>query len=109
MVVAGSWYFEDGYAKAGAAVKAGRAGLFCCNDRLAEAVIAYCRAQDLAIPRVVGFDDAPVSEQLDLTTIAIPWDEMIAGAAGLIRRRLTGDSSVARQLILTPRPVIRFL
>lgn len=107
VIVAGSWFTEDGYAKAAQAVTAGQTGLFCCNDRLAEAIITYCQDNGLAVPRIVGFDDAPVSEQLNLTTIAIPWDEMIAGAVGLIKRRLTGDSTVARQLVLTPRPVIR--
>jgi hypothetical protein len=109
VVPASGWYFDDGYAAAEAAVKAGREGLFCGNDRLAEAVTAYCRDHDLACPRLVGFDDAPVAEDLDLTTIAIPWDEMTAGAVDIVRKRLAGDTSTARQLILTPRPVVRRL
>ncbi len=109
VIVAGSWFFEDGYARATRTIEAARAGLFCCNDRLAESIITYCQSNDVALPRLVGFDDAPVSERLNLTTIAVPWDEMITGAIGLIKRRLTGEPRVARQLILTPRPVIRGL
>lgn len=109
VIVAGGWFSEDGYRVAAQAVAAGRTGLFCCNDRLAESIITHCQYNASAVPRIVGFDDAPVSEQLNLTTIAIPWDEMVAGAIGLIKQRLAGDSTVARQLILTPRPVVRSL
>jgi hypothetical protein len=101
------WYFEDGYKVAGEAVRRGRDGIFCCNDRLAESVISYCRDHNLARPRLVGFDDAPIAEQLNLSTIAIPWEEIIAGAIDIIRKRLDGDSTAARQLIFTPRPIIR--
>lgn len=109
VVPAGSWYFEDGYKVAGAAVRAGSDGLFCCNDRLAEAVITHCRDHQVKPPRLVGFDDAPVAEQLNLTTIAIPWGELIAGAADLIKQHLNGSLTAARQLIFTPRPVMRKL
>jgi hypothetical protein len=34
---------------------------------------------------------------------------MIAGAADVIKRRLAGAGGAARQLIFTPRPVIRRL
>jgi DNA-binding MarR family transcriptional regulator len=104
-----SWFYEDGYHVAGEAVKAGRHGLFCCNDRLAQSVFNWCSDHHRKCPRLVGFDDAPIAEQLNLTTIAIPWDEIIAGATEIIRRRISGDYSAARQLILTPRPVIRRL
>jgi DNA-binding LacI/PurR family transcriptional regulator len=83
--------------------------LFCCNDRLAEAVIAHCRDREIEPPRIVGFDDAPVAEQLNLTTIAIPWAEMIACAADLIKQHLGGSRTASRQLIFTPRPVMRRL
>jgi hypothetical protein len=109
VVPAGSWFFEDGYRVAGEAVRLGRDGLFCCNDRLAEAVIAHCRDRPIKPPRLVGFDDAPVAEQLNLTTIAIPWAEMIAGAADLIKQHLGGGLTASRQLIFTPRPVVRKL
>lgn len=107
VIAAQSWFFEDGFKVAARVVRRGSRGIFCCNDRLAEAIAVYCRRLERPCPKLVGFDDAPVAEQLNLTTIAIPWDEMIAGAADLIKRRLDGDASTAHQLILTPQPVIR--
>ena len=109
VVSAGSWFYEDGLRVAGEAMRLGRDGLFCANDRLAEAVLAHCQEQNVACPRLVGFDDAPIAAALNLTTIAIPWEEMIAEAVETIRRRLAGDVSAARQRIVTPRPVLRRL
>lgn len=109
VVTSQSWFFEDGFQVADDVVKQGCDGIFCCNDRLAQAVLHWCDEHCLAAPPLVGFDDAPVAETLDLTTIALPWDEMISGAADIIKRRLAGEGGAARQLIFTPRPVIRRL
>jgi hypothetical protein len=109
VVVSPSWFFEDGFQIADAVVKQGRDGIFCCNDRLAQAVLHWCDEHHTVALPLVGFDDAPVAETLDLTTIALPWEEMIAGAADVIKRRLAGAGGAARQLIFTPRPVIRRL
>jgi hypothetical protein len=109
VIRAGGWYVEDGLRVAAMAVHEGIGGIFCANDRLAEAVLRYCAANDLPRPRLVGFDDAPVAAANELTTIAIPWDELCTDAADSIRRRLGGDSSAARQRIVTPRPVLRRL
>ena len=82
--------------------KGGFAGVFCCSDRLAEGVVTHgVRAA------VVGFDDAPVAETLNLTTFAIPWQEMVTGAVGIIRRRMNGHAGAAAKLIFAPRPVMR--
>jgi DNA-binding LacI/PurR family transcriptional regulator len=81
--------------------------VFCCNDQLADALIRWCRDHQLAQPPVVGFDDAPVAERLNLTTISIPWDELIDGVARVVKRRLGGDRSASSQQIFNPRPVIR--
>lgn len=99
---AGSWFAED--AARIAARLAGRrfAGVFCCNDRLAEALLATSTTA-----AVVGFDDAPVAERLNLTTIAVPWAQIVAGAVDIVRRRLAGDTGGAAQLIFAPRPVMR--
>ncbi|MDF2440085.1 MAG: hypothetical protein JWN98_1069 [Abditibacteriota bacterium] len=109
VVSARSWFFEDGYDVAAPVIQSGRDGIFCCNDRLAQAVLKWSEDHDVLCPRLVGFDDAPIAEELNLTTIAIPWDEMIAGAADILKRRLNGDTGAARQLIVTPRPVVRRL
>jgi DNA-binding LacI/PurR family transcriptional regulator len=107
IIGAGGWYVEDGLRVAARALQSGPGGLFCANDRLAEAILRFCAANGLPRPRLVGFDDAPVAAVHDLTTIAIPWDELCADAADIIRRRLGGDTSAARQRIVTPRLVFR--
>jgi len=107
VVYAGGWYFEDGRRAAGEAVRFARDGLFCCNDRLAEAALACCRDEDIPPPPIVGFDNAPVAERLNLTTIAIPWQELIGDVTALIRRRLRGDTAASSQRIIAPRPLVR--
>ncbi|MBT7867253.1 MAG: substrate-binding domain-containing protein, partial [Opitutales bacterium] len=57
--------------------------------------------------RVIGFDDAPVAEQLDLTTISIPWDELAKNVVEVAQKRISGDTSTAITRILAPRPVVR--
>ena len=107
VVEAQSWFFEAGYASAALVVPHAAAGLFCANDQLAAAVIRWCRDQGHRQPPIVGFDDAPVAESLNLTTIAIPWDELVEGVVRVLKRRLAGDRSTSSQQIFHPRPVIR--
>lgn len=109
IVQAGGWFYEDGYHVAGEAVELGKHGVFCCNDRLAEAIQVFCSENHRQAPPLVGFDDAPVAEKLNLTTIAIPWEDLVASAADIIKRRLSGETFAARQVIVTPQPVIRKL
>mgnify|MGYP003552026228 CR=1 FL=1 len=47
------------------------------------------------MPPIVGFDDAPIAEQLNLTTIGLPWDEMLDGVIRTAKRRLAGDTARA--------------
>lgn len=97
-----SWDAEAS-AKLAPAVKKGRyAGIFCCSDRLADGLMAHGVAA-----AVVGFDDAPVAETLNLTTIAMPWQEMVGGAVEIIRRRMGGHTGSASKRIFAPRPVMR--
>lgn len=107
VVPSGGWFFEHGYAAAPEAVRRGPAGLFCTNDQLASAVLAWCRQHGETPPPIIGFDDAPVAEQLNLTTIGIPWDELACGAAQAVKRRLSGDRGASSQQMFTPRPVLR--
>lgn len=97
-----SWYAESALRLTGRIAARSFAGVFCCNDRLAEALLASGTKA-----AVVGFDDAPVAEQINLTTIAIPWSEMVAGAVDIIRRRIAGNTGAAAKLIFAPRPVMR--
>lgn len=97
-----SWDAEAA-AKLAPSIASGKfAGVFCCSDRLAEGLITG--GVEAAI---VGFDDAPVAETLNLTTIAVPWQEMVAGAVDIIRRRMNGYTGAAAKLIFTPMPVMR--
>jgi DNA-binding LacI/PurR family transcriptional regulator len=84
-----------------------------CNERASSCfILNWCQkniagTESRAVPEIIGFDDAPVSEALNLTTIAIPWSEMIDATLDITRRRLRGDTSTAARRILAPRPVIR--
>jgi DNA-binding transcriptional regulator YhcF (GntR family) len=99
---AATWDAQAAEKLAGKIMKTRPAGVFCCSDRLAVGLLDGGMKAS-----IVGFDDAPVAEVLDLTTIAIPWQEMVAGAAGIIRSRISGHAGAAAKLIFTPRPVMR--
>jgi DNA-binding transcriptional regulator YhcF (GntR family) len=107
VVPSGSWFHEGGYRVAGEALRHAGRGLFCCNDQLARSVLDYCRDHKLAPPPLVGFDDAPIAETLNLTTIAIPWDELIDGVVRVVKRRLAGDRATSSHQVFNPRPIIR--
>lgn len=107
VIVAGGWYLEDGQGVAARAVESGRGGIFCCNDRLAESIVSHCRDTRRPVPPLVGFDDAPIAERLNLTTIAIPWEELADAAIAVIQRRLAHDPATASHQMLSPRPVVR--
>lgn len=107
VVHAGNWFYEDGYRIAEQAVRRGKAGIFCVNDQLASSIVGWCRDHKRRCPPIVGFDDAPVAESLNLTTISLPWDEINDGIVRLAKRRLSGDRSTSSHQLLQPRPVIR--
>jgi hypothetical protein len=105
VVSAGSWFFEDAIRVASRVLPYN--GVFCCNDRLAEAVVTAATVAHRPVPALVGFDDAPVSERMNFTTIAIPWDDIVRGAISVIRRRLAGDHGATAQLIFSPFAIVR--
>jgi DNA-binding transcriptional regulator YhcF (GntR family) len=107
VVWSSGWFMEDGMQAAARVLKTRATAVFCCNDRLAEGLLNFCKTCRRDAPDVVGFDDAPIAEALDLTTIAVPWDEMIEAALTVIRKRLRGETATATRQILAPRPVIR--
>jgi hypothetical protein len=107
VISAGTWYEEEAGAAARRIARGGFEAVFCCNDRLAAAVRRACADLRLPRPALVGFDDAPVSETLDLTTIAIPWERLAEGIVDVARRRLAGDTTTASQRIFAPHPVMR--
>lgn len=102
-----TWFYDAGLSVADKALAIRPEGIFCCNDRLAQAVLR--RTADRGIPRpvIIGFDDAPIAQRLNLTTIAIPWEELVAAAAATFkRRRLHPFSSAIAQFVST-RLVVR--
>ncbi len=108
VIHSGGWFLEHGHAAAAALAGNDLNGVFCCNDRLAQGMLAELEARGVqAPPHVVGFDNAPIAEALHLSTIAIPWEQFAAEAVDLVRNRLEGDTSPARQIILSLRPHIR--
>jgi DNA-binding transcriptional regulator YhcF (GntR family) len=109
VVRAGSWFFDHGYRVAERALKAGKGGLFCVNDQLAAGVIAWADEHGKPRPPIVGFDDAPIAERLNLTTISLPWDEMLEGVVRAAKRRLAGDRSATSHQMFHPRPIVRDL
>jgi len=104
---AGGWYSEDGENAAPRLLAEKPEGVFCCNDRLAEGLLAECSRRGGPAPAIIGFDNAPISEALHLTTISISWAQFVSEVMTLIRQRLKGDPSPARQIILSLRPHIR--
>lgn len=104
---AGSWDFEDGYNTYCKLATFKPDALFCCNDRLASAAVSCIyEAGYLRIP-IIGFDDAPVSLQCNISTISIPWDELARIGSEVLKKRIGNDTSSTINYILITRPIIR--
>lgn len=107
VVSAGSWDFSDGVKNAGKILRLKPDAIFCCNDRLAYSLFKFCDNNNIKTPAIMGFDNAPVSEKIGFSTIAIPWDDMITLAVQTIKQRLLGDTSSTKQSFLNTRPFLR--
>ncbi|NBD37739.1 MAG: substrate-binding domain-containing protein, partial [Verrucomicrobia bacterium] len=80
-------------------------GAFCANDRLAEALIRSHLLPE-GFP-VVGFDGAPISARMNLTTVSFPWEAFSLEFVDLVRARLRGGEDPARRRVLAPHLVER--
>ncbi len=63
----------------------------CYNDRIAMRLMYFAREHGLRVPEdlsVVGFDDAPLSTMLGLTTVALPSDQLGRQAAEVMLQLL---------------------
>ncbi len=109
LVMAGGWDYELGVRVAKQAIDAGTDGVFCCNDRLAHALVDYAKKQGTRLPPLVGFDNAPVAERMGMTTIAIPFAELSDAAAELVQMRLIDNRSTASHRVFAPRPIVRWV
>lgn len=105
VVKAGGWFSEHGQAVARRALQFD--GVFAVNDRLAAAILAEARATGRRDFRIVGFDDAPVSQAMNFNTIAFPWTEVITTAVAAAQARMNGSILSGSAVSFVPRPVLR--
>ncbi len=78
--------------------------LLCMSDRLAEGAHRAAAGRGLSVPRdlsIVGFDDSPPAERLDLTTVANPQRAKGEHAARAVLQLLGGHSAAARSRLPT--------
>jgi len=102
-----TWFFDAGLSVADKVLASRPEGIFCCNDRLAQAVLRRTEDRDMPRPLIIGFDDAPIAQWLNLTTIAIPWEELVAAAVGAVKRRQLQPFSSAIAQFVSTRLVVR--
>lgn len=102
VIHAPSWHVEPRDGISDRVLDAGCDGWFCANDRLAFALREAFRLDGRPSPRLLGFDDAPISREAGISTIAIPWNEFAEEVVHRIRRRLAGDNGTARRVVLAP-------
>jgi hypothetical protein len=107
VISAGGWDAAAGRRAARKLREIAPAALFACNDRLAEGCARALTRRGASVPAMIGFDDAPIAAQLNMTTIAIPWHEIARSAARLAVERIAGDESAPVQLVLGPTPTLR--
>ncbi|MGD0470004.1 MAG: substrate-binding domain-containing protein [Terriglobales bacterium] len=105
--VSPTWNYEDAVKVADEVVAAGTDGIFCCADRLAEAIVRRCIRKGIKRPPLVSFDDAPIAQWLNLTTMAIPWMEMVSAAVRVIKQRQFDATSSAMAQLISTKLVIR--
>ncbi len=107
VITSPTWYYEGALSVADRVLAAGPEGIFCCADRLAEGIVRRCIARGLKRPPLVSFDDAPIAQWLNLTTMAIPWKEMVSAAIGVIKHRQFDDSSSAITQLVSAKLIER--
>jgi hypothetical protein len=108
------WCRTDGEVAAQRLLESKPNGVFCGNDRLAESFLAACQAAGQEAPLVIGFDDAPITTLLQLSTVAIPWEAIAKGVREVVTRQLSRDTHSVSNWDATcvrylPAPVLRAL
>ena len=84
--------------------------LFASCDRIAQEVYRWCGERGIRIPgdlSLVGFDNEPLSNILNLTTVAQPFDKMGARALQLLKDIFDGKPWDGQDAILPVRLVVR--
>ncbi len=86
--------------------------VFCCYDQMAIGAIYALRECGLQIPRdmaVIGFDNLTVSRYIEggITTIANPYEDMIAIAVNVLTKRVKNHNASQQQIALRPTLIVR--
>jgi DNA-binding transcriptional regulator YhcF (GntR family) len=102
-----TWYYEGALTVADRVIAAGTDGIFCCADRLAEGVVRRCIARGIKRPLLISFDDAPIAQWLNLTTMAISWNEMVGAAIRVIKQRQVDQTSSAIAQLVSTKLIVR--
>jgi len=88
-----------------------RCAIFTTTDYLAVPIIEVARTMELKVGkdvRVCGFDDLPIAQILEITTIRQPISDMGKVAAEILIKKIRGKSrDKVRKVILKPELVIR--
>lgn len=84
--------------------------IFAHQDAVAAGVLSQCRQEGIRVPddvAVVGFDDSPLAEALDLTTVRQPLEE--SGRLGIrqLREAIQDGDGTARHVTLHVDLVVR--
>lgn len=99
---ADNWHRDAGRRAALKLPDSNLTGLFAANDRLAQGTIMTYRDKNQPPPLIVGYDDAPIAEQIGLTTIALPWQEIAKAVVERAQLRLQGDLGPACTFLFQP-------
>lgn len=99
---ADNWHRDAGRRAAKQLTQTHLTGVFAANDRLAQGTLLAFRDTGKPPPLIVGYDDAPIAEQLGLTTIALPWQEIAKAVVQRAQLRLQGDLGSACTFLFQP-------
>ena len=86
--------------------------LFCANDMIAIGAMNAAHAAGRQVPQdvaLVGFDDIETASWplIDLSTIRVPFDDMLRSAVSLLLERMGGHSGLGRRVVHPVVPVPR--
>lgn len=88
----------------------GSTGVFANHDQLAAGVRIGLRERGLEVPRdlaLAGFDDGPLAQGLELTTIRQPFEESGRVAADLLLSRIDRPGQSVQRIMLSGELVVR--
>lgn len=99
---ADNWHRDAGRRAAHQLTQNNLTGIFAANDRLAQGITLAFRDAKQSTPLLVGYDDAPIAQQLGLTTIALPWQAIAQAVVQRAQLRLQGDLGSACTFLFQP-------